>query len=79
MKTFENRQSEEAKVDLHLRKPPEMSISQKFLAGLSPSPLKIAFKCVYISTTMIQVIANFFSNIMEKYFIKNIICSCLSL
>jgi hypothetical protein len=38
MKTFENRQSEEVKVDLHPRKPPEMSLSQKFL-GSYPPPL----------------------------------------
>ncbi len=36
MKTFENRQSEEVKVDPHPRKPPEMTISQKFLGGVSP-------------------------------------------
>ncbi len=36
MKTFENRQSEEAKIDFHPQKPPEMSISQKFLRRYPP-------------------------------------------
>ncbi len=64
MKPFKNRQSEEAKVDLHPRKRPEMSKIQKFLGGYPP-PLNILLKCIYKYTVWKEMLATRF--LKEKF------------
>ncbi len=61
MKTFKNQQRGESKIDYHPLKPPEISISQKFLANYPPSlSLKFSLTHFYSLLKYLIGVVNFF-------------------
>jgi hypothetical protein len=64
MKTFKNQQRGESKIDYHPLKPPEISISQKFLAKYPPSlSLKFSLTHFYSLLKYLIGVVSFFSGI----------------